>query len=198
MRRQPAVFLDRDGVINEDPRDYVKSWQEFSFFPGALEALRRLREARCEIYVVTNQAGVGKGLMSRRALRDILWRLHISVRAHGGLIHGIAFCPHPREAGCLCRKPLPGMLRTLALKYGLDLSRSVFVGDSYFDVQCGQAAGCQTIFVHTRPPESVAEHLAHCEAPPDYQCANLSEAVDIILQMPQFALSSKRRPLQGT
>jgi len=186
MRLQPAVFLDRDGVINEDRDDYVKSWAEVVFYPGALEALRRLRAAGCEVYLVTNQAGVGKGVMPRRALLDILLRLRATVRRHGGLIHGIAFCPHTRQAGCACRKPLPGMLRKLAFKYGLDLSRSVIVGDSCGDIAAGQAVGCRTILLHTRTAAGVTRHLDTCARPPDHQCASLLQAVELILEMPPF------------
>ncbi|MBU0608371.1 MAG: HAD family hydrolase, partial [Armatimonadetes bacterium] len=185
-RLQPAVFLDRDGVINEDRDDYVKSWAEYVFYPGALEALRRLRAAGCEVYLVTNQAGVGKGIMPRRALLDILLRLRATVRRHGGMIHGIAFCPHTRQAGCACRKPRPGMLRTLAFKYGLDPTRSVIVGDSCGDIAAGQAVGCRTILLHTRTAAGVTRHLDTCAHPPDHQCASLLQAVELILQMPPF------------
>lgn len=187
MRKRPAVFLDRDGVINQDSDYYIKSWAEFGFLPGSLDALRRLHEAGCEVYVVTNQQGVAKGLMSHRVLLDILLRLRVTVRRHGGLIHGIAYCRHLKEEGCACRKPRPGMLRKLAFKYGLDLSRSVIVGDSCTDVLCGQSAGCETILLHTRQPERVSEHLERCETPPDHQCENLQQAVDIILALSQFA-----------
>ena len=186
MRLQPAVFLDRDGVINEDRDDYVKSWAEYTFYPGALAALQRLHAAGCEVYLVTNQAGVGHGAMSRRALQDILLRLRVTVRRRGGLLHGIAFCPHRRDEGCGCRKPRAGMLRKLAFKYGLDLARSVIVGDSCGDIQCGQAVGCRTILLHTRPPDGVGQHLGSCERPPDHQCASLAEAVDLVLRLPQF------------
>jgi len=192
MRHQPAVFLDRDGVLNADSDEYIKSWAEFAFYPGVFEALRRLRDAGCEVYLVTNQAGVGKGVMSHRSLRDILLRLRLTVRQHGGLIHGIAYCRHRKEEGCGCRKPKPGMLCKLAVKYGLDLSRSVFVGDSCTDIACGQAVGCETVLLHTRLPERVREHLEQCELPPDHQARSLAEAVDIILRLPQFAHPAKQ------
>lgn len=186
MRKRPAVFLDRDGVINHDSDFYIKSWAEFRFFDDALEALRRLHQAGCEVYIVTNQQGVAKGLMSHRTLLDILLRLRLTVRDHGGLIHGIAYCRHLKDEGCACRKPEPGMLRKLAFKYGLDLSRSVIVGDSCTDIQCGQAVGCETILLHTREPERVSQHLERCATPPDHQCDSLLEAVDLILALPQF------------
>jgi len=183
MRLEPAVFLDRDGVINEDSDEYVKSWDEYRLYPGALEALRRLHEAGCEVYLVTNQAGVGRGVYPYRNLLDILLRLRLMVRQTGGLIHGIAFCCHRKEESCGCRKPAPGMLQALAFKYGLDLTRSILVGDSCTDIQAGQAVGCATIFLHTRGPERSADHLAKCAPPPDHQADTLLEATDIILRL---------------
>jgi len=193
MRLQPAVFLDRDGVINQDSDFYVKSWAEVAILPGALDALRRLHEAGCEVYIVTNQAGVGRGIIPRRRLLDMLLRLRLTTRDHGGLIHGVAFCPHHPDERCACRKPQAGMLRTLAFKYGLDLSRSVIVGDSGKDIIAGQAVGCATIFVHTREADRAQEHLERCAQPPDHECASLAEAVAIILQMPQFGPSAAGR-----
>jgi D-glycero-D-manno-heptose 1,7-bisphosphate phosphatase len=185
MRLRPAVFLDRDGVINEDSDEYVKSWDEYHLYPGALDALRRLHEAGCEVYVVTNQAGVGRGVYPLRNLLDILLRLRLTVRQAGGLIHGVAFCRHRSEEGCGCRKPRPGMLRKLAVKYGLDLTRSVLVGDSCTDIEAGQAVGCATIFLHTREPGRVVEHLARCS--PDYRAQSLAQATEIITGLGQFA-----------
>ena len=187
MRHNPAVFLDRDGVINHDHDEYIKSWDEYHFYPGALDALKRLHEAGCEVYLVTNQAGVGKGLMSLRHLQDIMLRLRLTVHDHGGLIHGIAFCPHCKEEACGCRKPQAGMLRKLVFKYGLDPARSVMVGDSYGDIECGKAMGCRTFLLHTRPPDAVQEHLQRCSQPPDHECSDLAEAVEIILSLPQFS-----------
>jgi D-glycero-D-manno-heptose 1,7-bisphosphate phosphatase len=186
MRPKPAVFLDRDGVLNADSDEYIKSWAEFTFYPGVFAALRRLREAGCEVYLVTNQQGVGKGLLTHRTLLDILLRLRLTVREHGGLIHGVAYCRHLKTEGCACRKPKPGMLHKLAMKYGLDLARSVFVGDSCTDVECGQAVGCATILLHTRPEDLVRDHVGRCTTPPDHQARDLAEAVDIILRLPQF------------
>jgi D-glycero-D-manno-heptose 1,7-bisphosphate phosphatase len=185
MRLRPAVILDRDGVINYDSDEYVKSWAEFHFQPGALEALRRLREARCEVYIATNQAGIGKGIYEPRYLRDIFLRMQLAIHQAGGEIHGIASCLHLRAEGCPCRKPAPGMLLKLAAKFGLDLSRSVFVGDSCTDIEAGQAVGCRTIFVRTRSPERIETHLSRCLTPPDNQAADLREAVQIILSKPE-------------
>ena len=150
MRSKPAVFLDRDGVINEDSYDYVKSWDEFRFRPDALAALRRLHEHGVEVYVISNQSGVGRGYFSEQTLLDIFTRMRLCVAEAGGLIHGIYYCPHRPDEGCHCRKPCPGQLLTAAAKYGLDLQRSVVVGDSCSDVNAAHAAGCSSVFLTTR------------------------------------------------
>ena len=198
MRLHPAIFLDRDGVLNADSDEYIKSWAEYNFYPGVFAALRRLRVAGCEVYVVTNQAGVGKGLLTHQTLLDILLRLRLTVRQQGGLIHGIAYCRHRKEEGCGCRKPKPGMFHKLAVKYGLDLSRSVMVGDSCTDMAAAQAAGCTTILLHTRTGERMHDHLERCDIPPDYQAQSLLEATDIILRMPQFASTCHPEEPQAT
>jgi D-glycero-D-manno-heptose 1,7-bisphosphate phosphatase len=200
LRKQPAVFLDRDGVINQDSWDFIKCWDEFRFRPEVLPALERLHRYGVEVYLITNQSGVGRGYLSERTLLDILTRMRLVVSRSGGLIHGISWCPHAPDDGCFCRKPAPGQLLVAAAKYGLDLGRSVMVGDSCGDVNAAHAAGCQAIFVTTRselprnpnaaadsPDEDyVAEHLGRCVEPPNYTCATLAEAVEIILDMPQF------------
>ncbi|MFO7948269.1 MAG: HAD family hydrolase [Armatimonadota bacterium] len=198
MRRKPAVLLDRDGVINKDSYDYVKSYKEFHFRPEALAALRRLREAGAEVYIITNQSGVARGYFSEPMLNHILANLKLEVRQSGGLIHGVQYCPFHPDDGSYLRKPNPGMLLKAAAKWGLDLSKSVFVGDSYSDIDAGHAAGCQTIFLTTRRelpdregrlpgPEQVKDHLQRAENEPDYIADSLTGAVDIILDMPQFS-----------
>ena len=200
MRTKPAVFIDRDGVVNQDSWDFIKSWEEFHFRPDVLPALKRLREQDIETYLITNQSGIARGYLTEQALLDILTRMRLTVSQSGGLIHGISWCPHMTDDDCFCRKPLPGQLLLTAAKYGLDLSRSVMVGDSAADVNAAHAAGCEAIFVTTRselppdpqaapgspPVDYVAAQLDQCEQPPEHICANLGEAVRIILDMPQF------------
>lgn len=190
MRRRPAVFLDRDGVINQDSDYFVKSWDELHLLPGALEALRLLHEAGCEVYIVTNQAGVAKRLYSHRTLRDMHLRLRLLARQAGGRIHGLAYCPHEAADNCACRKPRPGLLQKLSAKYGLDPARSVMVGDSDKDVEAGHAVGCRTVFLHTRPCDRAAEHLQRCPVKPDYEAHSLLEAVPAILE----AVGARRSP----
>ncbi len=170
MRLKPAVFLDRDGVINVDSYEYVKNWDEFVFRPDALASLRRLREGNLEVYIITNQAGIGRGLFTHADLRDILLRLQLQVRRAGGMIHGIEYCCHTPDAACSCRKPGIGSLLKAATKHGLDLPRSVFVGDSHGDVNAAHSAGCTSIFVTTRaelPPPSQPSPPPTTDPPPD-------------------------------
>jgi len=169
LRKRPAVFLDRDGVINHDSYDYIKSWAEFRFRPDALDSLRRLHEAGIEAYVITNQSGVARGYFSERTLLGVLNRMRVAVADAGGLIHGIEYCPHGPDEGCWCRKPQPGSLLTAAAVYGLDLPCSVFVGDSCGDINAAHAAGCTSIFLTTRnelPQQSPANENRHLPSPP--------------------------------
>ncbi len=184
MRRKPAILLDRDGVINIDGPGYVESWAEFQFCPSALEAIRRLTEAGWEIYVITNQAGIAKGLYSEQRLMDIHWRMMIEIRRAGGRVLGIQFCPHTDEDECLCRKPRPGMLLKAAAKWGLDLARSYFVGDSARDIQAGAAVGCTTLWVQTHyTDERTQRQREKMVVAPDYEVEDLAGAVEAILQI---------------
>ena len=144
-----AIFLDRDGVINENRADHVRSWADFQFLPGALDALRGLSAMGVPIFVVTNQAVVGRRLASREQIEAIHRRMVAQIRRAGGEIAEVFYCPHEPEVGCRCRKPAPGMLLAAAARYHLDLERSVLVGDAASDLLAGQRAGCRTILVET-------------------------------------------------
>src|SRR4051812_3820417 len=125
-----AILLDRDGVINARRVDHVTGWQEFAFLPGVKAALAKLAALRLPVFVVTNQAVINRGIVSREALEAIHDRMRAEVAVAGGAIAGIAYCPHRPDEACHCRKPAPGMLRALAATYRLDLSRCLMVGDS--------------------------------------------------------------------
>jgi D-glycero-D-manno-heptose 1,7-bisphosphate phosphatase len=142
-----AVFLDRDGTINADRPDYIKSWQEFHFLPHALDALRRLAALELDIIVVTNQSAIGRELLTAQVAADINERMVGEIRRHGGRVSAVYLCPHLPSAGCGCRKPKPGLLQRAAQDHGIDLSRSFMVGDKLSDVAAGQAAGCQAIYI---------------------------------------------------
>ncbi len=182
MRYKPAILLDRDGVINTDKVGWVERWAEFQFCPGALQAIRKLTEAGWELYVITNQSGVARGLYSEQRLMDIHWRMMIEIRRAGGRILGVQFCPHTDEAECMCRKPRPGMLLKAAAKWGLDLAQSYFVGDTARDIQAGAAVGCTTLWVQTHcTDERTQRQREKMVIAPDYEVTDLAKAVETIV-----------------
>jgi len=138
-----AIFLDRDGVINENRDDHVKSIREFRILPGALDAIVRLSK-HYPIFVVTNQPGIDPQVVEsiHTYLRD--W-----VVAQGGQITDFYYCTHPEGAACYCRKPGPGMLQQAASAYGITLSQSIIIGDQPSDIRAGQAVGMSTVFVRS-------------------------------------------------
>lgn len=144
-----AVFLDRDGVINENRVDHVKSWDEFHFLPGAPEAVARLACAGLKVFVVTNQAVVNRGIVTYEMIHAINARMIRELEKRGGRIDAVAFCPHRPDERCGCRKPEPGLLIGLARRHGLQLHDCVIIGDALNDVEAGIAAGCRAILVLT-------------------------------------------------
>lgn len=158
---RPAVFLDRDGVINRKAPegDYVKSWAELDLLPGAARAVALLSGRGLPVFIVTNQRGVALGRMTEAALADITERLLAALADEGGLIAGVYACTHDTADGCECRKPRPGLILRAAAEHGVDLARSWMVGDRESDVKAGLAAGCRTILIGD------AEGAAHFRAP---------------------------------
>lgn len=146
-----TIFLDRDGVININPPDngYVCKWSDFNFIPNALEAIQILTQYGYQIIVVTNQAGIGKGLYNEKQLADIHGRMLDSIVEFGGSIQSIYYCPHSPNAGCECRKPKPGMLIQAAREHNIDISNTHFIGDSLTDIQAAHSAGLSPILVLT-------------------------------------------------
>jgi histidinol-phosphate phosphatase family protein len=139
--------LDRDGTINVERTDYVKSPAEFHFLPGAVAALRGLASMEVEIIVVTNQSAIGRGIMTRTMANEINRRMVDEIAASGGRISQVYLCPHAPSDGCACRKPRPGLLLQAARKHGLDLYRSFMVGDSASDVEAALAVGCRPMLI---------------------------------------------------
>jgi D-glycero-D-manno-heptose 1,7-bisphosphate phosphatase len=146
--RPLVVLLDRDGTINRRVvGGYVTSWEGFAFLPGALRGLADLARAGATVAVVTNQAAVDKGLLTRAALARLHARMAAAVTAAGGRLHGVYVCPHRPERGCACRKPRPGLILRAAADLGFDPRASFLVGDSLTDVAAGAAAGCRTVLL---------------------------------------------------
>lgn len=144
-----TVFLDRDGVICYNRIDHVKSWAEFRFLPGALDALRALAEGGCRVVVVTNQAMISRGQLTVAELDEIHCRMLGAVAAAGGRIDLVLYCPHRPDEDCACRKPRPGLLWQAARAYPIDWDQAYLVGDHWTDVQAGLNAGCRTALVLT-------------------------------------------------
>ena len=145
-----AIFLDRDGVIIENRSSYVRSWKHVAIYPQALPALARISASPYKIVMVTNQSAVGRGVITLTAAWEINYRLVKAIEQAGGRIDAVFMCPHAPEEGCDCRKPKPGLIERAAESLGLDLSRSILIGDALSDIQAGQAAGVgQTALVCT-------------------------------------------------
>ncbi len=143
------VILDRDGTINEDRDDYVKSVDEWIALPGALEAIAQLNHAGWHTVIATNQSGLARGLFDMSALNGMHAHMNRELARVGGRIDAVFFCPHGPQDGCRCRKPLPGLLETVAERYGVQLGDTHMVGDTLRDLQAGAAAGCRTHLVLT-------------------------------------------------
>ena len=142
-------ILDRDGTINEDSEDFVKSPGEWRPLPGSLEAIARLNHAGWHVVIVTNQSGLGRGLFDMSELNAMHAKMHAMLAAVGGKVDAIFFCPHTPEDNCSCRKPLPGLYQQIADRYGVDLRGMPTVGDSVRDLVAGAAIGCQPHLVLT-------------------------------------------------
>lgn len=143
------VILDRDGVINRDRADYVKTPAELDFLPGSLEAIAALTQAGYGVVVATNQSGVGRGLLSEQDLGAIHAKLQTAVQAAGGELRGVFVCPHAPDAGCACRKPRTGLLQQIAIWAGIDLIGVPVVGDAIRDLEAARSMGALPILVRT-------------------------------------------------
>ena len=144
------VFVDRDGVINKNRSDYVKNWSEFDFLPGSLEALKLLTLNDYHIILISNQSVINRGMVTAEGLEEIHQKMTAAVSDHGGSIEAIYFCPHVPEDGCDCRKPEPGLIFQAQGDYGVDLSKTCMIGDSFKDISCARRAGCgRAILVRT-------------------------------------------------
>jgi D-glycero-D-manno-heptose 1,7-bisphosphate phosphatase len=143
------VILDRDGTINADSDEFVKSPQEWEPLPGALEAIARLNHAGWHVAVASNQSGLGRGLFDVASLNAMHAKMHKLLATHGGRVDAIFYCPHTPEDGCSCRKPLPGLFEQIGERFGVELKGVPVVGDGLRDLQAGVAAGCEPHLVLT-------------------------------------------------
>lgn len=177
-----TVFLDRDGVINENSPDHVKNWDEFVFLPHVCKALRWLSLAGFHVFVVTNQAIVNRGLVTHTTIEDIHKRMIAHVKRTGGSVTAVRYCPHDEYEQCFCRKPRPGMVLSLAAQWGIDLDQAYMVGDAWTDIAAAQAAGCRAILVRTGRGALHAQKAEIRIHRPDYIAPDLLGAVQWMLR----------------
>jgi D-glycero-D-manno-heptose 1,7-bisphosphate phosphatase len=143
------IILDRDGVINYESADYIKTPEEWQPIPGSLAAIAQLTQAGYTIAIATNQSGIAKGLYDHAALALIHQKLLFEVKRMGGEIAAIFYCPHGSYDDCVCRKPKPGLLYQIAEYFQISLKDIPFIGDSFRDIEAARKVGCQPILVRT-------------------------------------------------
>ncbi|MFM7483846.1 MAG: D-glycero-beta-D-manno-heptose 1,7-bisphosphate 7-phosphatase [Burkholderiaceae bacterium] len=179
------VILDRDGVINFDSDEYIKSPAEWRPIPGSLEAIARLNQHGYQIAIATNQTAVARGLIDMRMLNSIHQKLHLSALAVGAHINAIFFCPHAADEFCDCRKPRPGMLTAIGKRFGINLRGVPMVGDALRDMQAAFEVGCSPYLVRTGKGEKT---LQTGGLPPGTQVfSNLASVVEQLLQNAHLA-----------
>jgi len=153
------VILDRDGTINEESDDYIKSAEEWHALPGSLEAIARLNRGGWRVAVASNQSGLGRGYFTPSDLLGIHNKIQELLRTHGGEIDAFFFCPHHPDDGCECRKPKPGMLRDISKRFQTALKHVPVIGDTEKDVEAARAAGARPILVLTGRGEATRQVL---------------------------------------
>lgn len=176
------IVLDRDGTINHDSDDYVKSPEEWVALPGAIEAMARLHHAGWHLVIASNQSGLGRGLFDVATLNQMHDKLNKALAAAGGRVDAIFYCPHTPDDHCQCRKPLPGLFEQIGERFGVQLSEVHAVGDTLRDAQAAAAVGCQTHLVRTGKSEILTQDTLPEKFPPGTQVhADLSAFADWLL-----------------
>ena len=143
----PAVFLDRDGVIIQNRENYVRSWKDVEFLPSSLQALKQLSQTSYKIIIITNQSAIGRGIITMEQAEAINQRIIEEITDAGGRVDGLFICPHTPDDHCFCRKPLPGLILQAADALSIDLPSSAMIGDALTDIQAGSAAGIKTLIL---------------------------------------------------
>lgn len=148
-RAVKLIVLDRDGTINHDSEQFIKSPDEWRPIPGSLEAIARLNHAGYRVVVATNQSGIGRGLFDMETLNAIHEKMHRSLAQVGGRVDAVFYCPHTADASCDCRKPKPGMLREAGRRFNVDMNGVAVIGDGIRDLQAAESVGGQPMLVLT-------------------------------------------------
>jgi D-glycero-D-manno-heptose 1,7-bisphosphate phosphatase len=173
------VILDRDGVINYDSPQFIKSPEEWIPIPGSLEAIAMLNQAGFRVAVATNQSGIERGLFDMATLNAIHDKMHRALTQFGGRIDALFYCPHTADSNCACRKPKSGMMEEISRRFGTDLQGVPSVGDSLRDLLAGLPLGAQPVLVKTGKGERT---LADGGLPENtWVCADLMEATHRII-----------------
>lgn len=157
------VVVDRDGVINRESPDFIRSAEEWQPLPGSLEAIARLHRAGVPVAIATNQSGLGRGLFDAATLAAIHRKMVTAIESAGGALVGIYVCPHAPAAGCACRKPLPGLMHQIEAAAGCKLAGQPVIGDSERDLRAAQAVGARAILVRTGNGRDTEARLAGTE-----------------------------------
>ena len=175
------IVLDRDGVINQDSDDYIRSVEEFIPIAGSIDAIARLSSAGFHVVVATNQSGLARSYFTSDQLSAIHHMLCSMVEQAGGFIDGIFFCPHHPDDDCSCRKPRTGLLQQIEKELGCDVKGCFFVGDSLKDIQAARAFGCEPILVRTGKGLITEKQLESSGEPSVPTYDRLEDAVSAIL-----------------
>ena len=178
-----VVVLDRDGVINADSAEFIKTADEFQPMPGSIEAIAKLHKNGFKIFVATNQSGLGRKLFDNDTLTQIHHKLCSMVEEMGGFIEGIFFCPHLPEDNCACRKPNTGLLEQIESEFDCSITGSYFVGDSLKDIQAAKAFGCLPILVSTGNGITTQSLLKKHGYDDVLLVEDLAEAADYIIEV---------------
>ena len=173
------VILDRDGVINKDSKNYIKTPEEWQPIPGSLEAIAKLYQAEWRIIVASNQSAVGRGLITLETLSKIHRKMDAALDELGARIDGLFFCPHTPAANCNCRKPKPGLLEDIAQRMRIELTGVPFIGDTQKDVDAATAVGAKSMLVLTGKGEETAKSDGFPRNVPVYK--DLAAAADALL-----------------
>lgn len=194
------VILDRDGTINQDSDDYVKSADEWLPLPGALEAIARLNHAGWHVAVASNQSGLGRGLFDVAALNAMHSKMHKLLAAAGGRIDAVFYCPHSPDEACNCRKPASGLFEQIGERYGMELKGIHTVGDTPRDLVAGFSVGCVPHLVLTGKGEKWRGQTLPADFPEGTRVHDdLSAFVDWLLEQPesQAKAAGKAAPKTG-
>jgi len=148
MNKLKTVFVDRDGVINQERSDYVKSITELAIYPNVAKNIKLLKDAGFLVVVITNQSAVNRGIITHEMINQIHNSIQDHLKKHGTFLDGFYYCPHIPNENCNCRKPKPGLLQQAILELNIDLNSSWMIGDSDSDIEAADSIGCKAIKIN--------------------------------------------------